>query len=190
MEKQFATYNAASAPLASPRPATSGVFGEHREAISTFQHDRGLHVSGACDEPTWLTLVEAGFSLGDRLLLLGAPQQRGDDVATLQSCAQPSRIRLRTPRRHHGTRHRAGARGLPANSGLTADGVCGVHTVRMLELVSRQSGTGPGVAVVRENESMTAHASLSTCESSWVSSVGSARSAARSLARCATPAPP
>jgi N-acetylmuramoyl-L-alanine amidase len=68
------------------------------------------------------------------------------------------------------------------NSGLTADGVCGVHTVRMLELVSRQSGTGPGVAVVRENESMTAHASLSTLRI-VVGQFGGLSSISRSLAR-------
>jgi N-acetylmuramoyl-L-alanine amidase len=68
------------------------------------------------------------------------------------------------------------------NSGLTADGVCGVHTVRMLELVSRQSGTGPGVAVVRENESMTALASLSTLRI-VVGQFGGLSSISRSLAR-------
>ena len=68
------------------------------------------------------------------------------------------------------------------NSGLVVDGVCGVHTVRMLELVSRQSGTGPGVAVVRENESMTAHASLGTLRI-VVGQFGGLSSISRSLTR-------
>ncbi len=145
-------------------PATgdvSGVFGvATREATSTFQSHRGLHVSGACDEPTWLTLVEAGFTLGDRLLLLGAPQQRGDDVAALQTALNHLGFDCGRPDGIMGPATARALEDFQRNSGLVVDGVCGVHTVRMLELVSRQSGTGPGVAVVRENESMTAHASL------------------------------
>jgi N-acetylmuramoyl-L-alanine amidase len=60
----------------------SGTFGSATAAaLSDFQRRRGLHVSGSCDEGTWLALVEAGWSLGDRLLLLTAPHLRGDDVA-------------------------------------------------------------------------------------------------------------
>ncbi len=36
------------------------------------------------------------------------------------------------------------------NSGLVADGNCGKQTVRTLRLVSEKSGSGPGVATVRE----------------------------------------
>ncbi len=37
------------------------------------------------------------------------------------------------------------------NSGLTPDGVCGPSSLRMISLVRRQTGDGPGVALVRES---------------------------------------
>ncbi len=126
--------------------------------------------------------MEAGFTLGDRLLVLGAPQLRGDDVATLQTALNHLGFDCGRP---DGIMGPATARALvdfQRNSGLTADGVCGIHTVRMLELVSRQSGSGPGVAVVRESESMTAHASLATMRI-VVGQFGGLSSISRSLAR-------
>ena len=38
------------------------------------------------------------------------------------------------------------------NSGLVTDGICGPKTLRLLERVSGQSGTGPGIVAVREGE--------------------------------------
>lgn len=121
-----------------------------------------MHANGVCDEPTWLALIEAGWKFGDRLLLLGAPQQRGDDVATLQEhlnhlgfdCGRPDGIM--------GPATSRALEDFQRNSGLTADGVCGAKTVKMLDLVSRQSGTGPGVAAVREHATQFSHDSLRT----------------------------
>jgi N-acetylmuramoyl-L-alanine amidase len=109
-----------------------------------------------------LALVEAGWTLGDRLLLLSAPHQRGDAVATLQEhlnhlgfdCGRPDGIM--------GPATVRALEDFQRNSGLTDDGVCGVQTVKMLELVSRQSGSGPGVAAVREIASQSMHSSLRT----------------------------
>jgi N-acetylmuramoyl-L-alanine amidase len=53
-------------------------------AVEAFQHRRGLRIDGVCGNQTWETLVEAGFSLGDRFLYLRTPTLRGDDVADLQ----------------------------------------------------------------------------------------------------------
>lgn len=129
-------------------------------AIEEFQSQRGLHVNGHCDEATWLALAEAGWTLGDRLLLLGAPHLRGDDVAELQAalnhlgfdCGRPDGIMGPATARALGDFQR--------NSGLAADGVCGAQTVQMLGLVARQSGTGPGVAAVRELSSLAGSGSL------------------------------
>ncbi len=150
--------------------------------MSTFQQQRGLHVSGACDEPTWLTLVEAGWTLGDRLLKLNAPQQRGDDVVALQSALNHLGFDCGRPDGIMGPATARALEDFQRNSGLTPDGVCGAHTVRMLELVSRQSGTGPGVAVVRENESMTVHTSLRTLRI-VVGQFGGLSSISRSLSK-------
>ena len=147
-----------------------------------FQTIRGLHSSGICDEQTWLALIEAGWKLGDRLLVLKAPHIRGDDVASLQSslnhvgfdCGRPDGILGPATARALGDFQR--------NCGLTADGICGSQTVKMLEVVSRQSGTGPGVASVRENESMLSHDSLRTLRV-VVGQFGGLSSIARALSR-------
>lgn len=53
--------------------------------MEAFQRQRGLRIDGIVGRHTWSTLVEAGLSLGDRLLYRTHPMLRGDDVADLQS---------------------------------------------------------------------------------------------------------
>jgi N-acetylmuramoyl-L-alanine amidase len=98
------------------------------------------------------------------LLLLTAPNMRGDDVAELQTslarlgfdCGRPD-----------GILGPATARALTdfqANCGLPPDGVCGASTVQALRRVSGQTGSGPGVAAVRERETLRRGiGSLSAC---------------------------
>jgi N-acetylmuramoyl-L-alanine amidase len=160
-----------------------GVFCASTQAsVLAFQRLRGLHVSGTCDQQTWLALIEAGWKLGDRFLVLSAPQLRGDDVAALQhslnhlgfDCGRPDGILGPATARALGDFQR--------NSGLTPDGVCGAKTVRMLELVSRQSGSGPGIASVRESESLVTHSSLRTLRL-VIGQFGGLSSITRSLSR-------
>lgn len=147
-----------------------------------FQEQRGLRPSGACDRQTWLALVEAGWKLGDRLLVLTAPHLRGDDVAALQQSLNHLGFDCGRP---DGILGAATARALTdfqRNAGLTADGVCGPDTVRTLDLVGRQSGSGPGVASVRESEIMATSLSLHTLRV-VVGQFGGLSSVTRSLAR-------
>ena len=123
-------------------------------AVAEFQGARGLHVHGRCDEPTWTALVEASYQLGDRTLVLSAPNMRGDDVAALQSvlarlgfdCGRVDGILGPTTSR--------ALEDFQRNCGLTPDGICGPETVRALDVLGRQSGSGPGVAVLREFEAL------------------------------------
>lgn len=63
----------------------AGSFGDATlAAVEAFQSDRGLTVDGLVGPDTWRTLIEAGFSLGSRLLYRRSPMMRGDDVAELQ----------------------------------------------------------------------------------------------------------
>ncbi len=55
-----------------------------REAVAAFQAAVGLDSDGHCDALTWSALVEAGYTLGTRLLCLRSPMMRGDDVSELQ----------------------------------------------------------------------------------------------------------
>lgn len=107
-----------------------------------------------CDESTWQALVESSWSLGDRPLLLRSPNLRGDDVGELQR--RLSRLGFDAGRIDGifgPDTHRA-LSDFQRNCGLNDDGVCGVETARLLERLSRQSGDGPGVATVRELESL------------------------------------
>ncbi len=66
-------------------PDAEGSFLDGTEAaVRAFQADRGLRPDGICGRQTWSSLVEAGFSLGDRLLYRRTPMMHGDDVAELQ----------------------------------------------------------------------------------------------------------
>lgn len=123
-----------------------------------FQSDRGLHPTGVCDEATWRAIVEAGYQLGDRLLLLSAPNLRGDDVAELQSALaligfHPGRVDG-----IFGPETAQALRDFQVNSGVVVDGVCGPGTIQALQLLARQTGTGPGVATLKELETITANA--------------------------------
>jgi N-acetylmuramoyl-L-alanine amidase len=123
-------------------------------AVAEFQGARGLHVHGRCDEPTWTALVEASYQLGDRTLVLSAPNMRGDDVGALQSvlarlgfdCGRVDGILGPTTTR--------ALEDFQRNCGLTPDGICGPETVRALDVLGRQSGSGPGVAALREFEAL------------------------------------
>jgi N-acetylmuramoyl-L-alanine amidase len=150
--------------------------------VESFQRQRGLHASGICDEATWLAIVEAGWTLGDRLLVLTAPHLRGDDVAQLQTVLNHLGFDCGRPDGILGPATARALQDFQRNSGLTVDGVCGVHTVRMLDLVRRQSGDGPGVAHVRERESITSHRSVATLRI-VVGQFGGLSAVTRSLAR-------
>ncbi len=99
-----------------------------------------------------MALVEASWKIGDRLLLLTSPNMRGDDVADLQSrlgrigfdCGRVDGIFGPTTAR--------ALQDFQSNCGTPADGVCGPDTVRTLTMMGTQTGSGPGVAAVRERE--------------------------------------
>jgi N-acetylmuramoyl-L-alanine amidase len=122
------------------------------EALQAFQRSRGLRVSEQCDEHCWRAIVEASWKLGDRMLLLTSPNLRGDDVADLQ--ARLARLGFDCGR-VDGILGPLTARAVAefqTNCGLPADGICGHDTVRALERVMSQTGSGPGIATVRERE--------------------------------------
>lgn len=124
------------------------------ESLHHFQHARGLHTADECDLECWKALVEATWKLGDRLLVLTSPNLRGDDVVELQSrltrlgfdCGRVDGI--------FGPRTAAALTDFQDDCGLHPDAVCGSVTIRMLDRVIGQTGTGPGIGAVREREAL------------------------------------
>ena len=86
------------------------------------------------------------------MLLLTSPNLRGDDVAELQTklgrigfdCGRVDGI--------FGPDTATALLDFQDNCGEVADGVCGTTTLLLIERLSRQTGSGPGIAMVRERE--------------------------------------
>jgi len=166
-----------------PVGAEAGSFCSSTEnALQQFQEARGLHASGVCDEQSWLALVEAGWKLGDRLLVLSAPQLRGDDIENLQRALNHVGFDCGRPDGILGPATIRALTDFQRNCGLNADGICGRKTVHMLDVLRRQSGSGPGVASVRELESVRHTTSLHTLRI-VVGQFGGLSSIGRSVAR-------
>jgi len=123
-----------------------------RQAIADFQLDRGLGVTGICDEGTWTTLVEAWWNLGDRPLMLRSPNLRGDDVAELQRVLSRLGFDVGRVDGIFGSLAARATRQFQENAGLEIDGVCTIDTVAVLRRLSQMTGDGPGVAAVRDSE--------------------------------------
>ncbi|NTW28437.1 MAG: peptidoglycan-binding protein [Coriobacteriia bacterium] len=110
-----------------------GVFlGKTADAVRVFQQERHLAEDSVVGESTWAALVDAGFTLGDRMLYLRLPHFHGNDVLTLQcalnvlgfACGQADGI--------FGTFCERAVREYQRNVGLPADGIVGPETSNTL----------------------------------------------------------
>jgi len=135
-------------------PNEHGMFGLTTEgAVRSFQERRHLIVDGAVDEHTWAELVEAGYSLGDRVLYLRYPFFRGDDVRALQASLNLLGFDAGREDGIFGGRTDRAVHDFQRNVGLPLDGIVGVTTVEALRRL-RPVGPGPGRADVREGEAL------------------------------------
>ena len=123
-------------------------------AVIAFQEQFGLRPDGVVDDTMWSVLIEASWSLGDRILYLRSPNLRGEDVAELQ--ASLNRIGFDCGRVDgiFGPSTRAALVEFQRNIGLTENGIAAPDVVSVLSQVSSQTGSGPGIALVREREEM------------------------------------
>ena len=110
-----------------------GVFlGATLSAVRAFQHERGLAEDGDVGPLTWAALVDATFTLGDRLLYLRWPYFHGADVLTLQGALNVLGFACGEHDGIFGSFTERAVRDFQANSGLPADGIAGSDTVRAI----------------------------------------------------------
>ena len=135
-------------------PWEHGEFGASTErSVREFQQRRRLMVDGKVGDDTWNELVEAGYSLGDRVLYLRYPFYRGDDVRALQAGLNLLGFDAGREDGILGERTERAVLDFQRNVGLPPDGIVGTTTVDALRRL-RPLAPGPGRADVREGEAL------------------------------------
>ncbi|MHB8706509.1 MAG: peptidoglycan-binding domain-containing protein [Coriobacteriia bacterium] len=108
-----------------------GVFlGMTLEAVRAFQHGLALNEDGVVGPQTWAALVDATFTLGDRLLYLKYPYFHGSDVRTLQGALNVLGFACGSSDGIFGAFTERAVREFQLNTGQPADGIVGSETVR------------------------------------------------------------
>src|SRR5205823_3523852 len=115
---------------------------------------RGLRVDGICGSQTWSALVEAGYSLGDRLLYHRSPPLRGDDVASVQRRLGALGFDAGRVDGIFGVRTAEALTDFQRNAGLTTDGICGPATIAALTRLGAKAADTDSVAGIREREAL------------------------------------
>ena len=108
-------------------------FGATLAAVRAFQHARGLDEDGEVGDHTWAALVDATFSLGDRLLYLRHPYLHGADVRALQNAMNALGFACGAADGIFGAFTEGAVRDFQSNTGLGADGIVGLETVRAID---------------------------------------------------------
>ena len=112
------------------REGVDGFFGPNTAlAVRSFQQQRGLLADGLVGANTWRELVEAGYSLGDRLLYLREPPFRGDDVLALQVELNLMGFNAGAERGVHDDDVERAVLDFQSNAGLPLDGIVGESTI-------------------------------------------------------------
>jgi N-acetylmuramoyl-L-alanine amidase len=134
-------------------PDDAGSFGTGTEAaVRAFQDARGLRIDGIVGRETWSALVESGLTLGDRLLYVRHPMQRGDDVLDLQGRLNALGFHAGREDGIFGDATREALSAFQRDAGLPPDGICGSTTVAALRRVGTMAEGS--VATVREREAL------------------------------------
>jgi hypothetical protein len=112
------------------RAGIDGIYaGATARAVKAFQLDLGLSESGLVGEHTWSALVDATFTLGDRMLYLRMPHFHGRDVRVLQEALNVLGFACGATDGIFGVFTERAVRELQRNAGLPVDGIVGLETV-------------------------------------------------------------
>lgn len=135
--------------------AVDGSFEARTEqAVRQFQRLRGLPADGVINPETWRALVEAGYALGDRLLVRTRTMMRGDDVVQLQQRLNQFGFDAGSEDGIFGDATQAAVEEFQRNAGLAVDGRVGPETIDQLNRLRRaHQSAGAGVRA-REREQM------------------------------------
>ena len=110
-----------------------GVFlGATLSAVRAFQRELDLAEDGEVGPRTWSALVDATFSLGDRLLYLRRPYFHGADVRTLQGALNALGFACGEHDGIFGAFTERAVSDFQTNTGLPADGIVGMDTARAI----------------------------------------------------------
>ncbi len=109
--------------------ANEGTFGDATVcAVQAFRRDYQLPDGSFIDAIAWSALVDATFSLGDRMLYLRMPYQHGNDVRILQTVLNILGFFYREVDGIFGGETETAVREFQINTGLPADGIAGNST--------------------------------------------------------------
>ena len=115
------------------RAGIDGIFlGATAEAVAAFQREQGIDEPGVVGDATWSALVDATFTLGDRMLYLRVPHFHGHDVLVLQEALNALGFATGACDGIFGAYTEQAVHEFQRNSGLPADGIVGPETVRAL----------------------------------------------------------
>lgn len=98
------------------------------EAVRKFREAEGLPPGDTVDERTWAALVDASFSLGDRMLYLRMPHFHGCDVRSLQEILEVLGFAVGILDGIFGAHTEHALRDFQASVGLVDDGIAGNTT--------------------------------------------------------------
>ncbi len=108
-------------------------FGATYAAVLSFQHERALDEDGEVGPLTWAALVDATFSLGDRLIYLRYPYLHGEDVRSVQVALNALGFATGEVDGIFGAFTERAVRDFQVNTGIAVDGVVGPDTVRAID---------------------------------------------------------
>ena len=104
-----------------------------QNAVRSFREAEGLPEGDTIDERTWAALVDASFSLGDRMLYLRMPFFHGCDVRSLQSILEVLGFAVGDSDGIFGAHTEHALRDFQASVGLIDDGIAGSTTYDAIE---------------------------------------------------------
>ena len=134
--------------------AVDGAFLDRtQEAVRQFRIAAGLPAGDVVDEQTWSALVDASFSLGDRMLYLRMPYFHGGDVEALQNILDVLGFVVGDPDGIFGGHTEHALREFQASVGLVDDGIAGTSTYDVIERL-RHAWEGKAPASAEAGEHM------------------------------------